>query len=81
MNGFVLASNDSGSFGFAVHADGCADIAKQRWSNQPVESMEIIAAAIAKCYGGFSDNGDAPANAAEALSWATVKACTRKTVR
>jgi len=77
----VLTSNESGNLGFAIHAEACADIAKQRWSNQAADSLDIIANEIAKCYGGFSDNGDAPANAKEALSWAAVKACTRKAVR
>ena len=77
----VLASNDTGSAGFAIHLFGCADIGKQRWAMQPVVTTEEIADAIAQNYGGYSDNGDAPVDATQALSWAIVKACAKRAVK
>jgi hypothetical protein len=65
---------------FAVHASECADLAK-RTVIADAQSVSEAAQAIANVYGGYSDNGDAPRDEKHALSWATVKSCTRKAAR
>ena len=79
MSALILTVETNGEKMFAVHAAGCADLAKRKVIGEGSTLVEM-AFAIAKNYGGFSDNGDAPKDEAHALSWATVKACARKAV-
>jgi len=75
--GLVLTSEESASKMFGIHADDCPDLAKRVIIGNGANLSEM-GFRIAKIYGGYSDNGDAPTCEAHALSWATIKACARK---
>jgi hypothetical protein len=81
----VAAANSNKAL-FQVHAAGCNDIIKNTLrTGQPpfaqVDTLDAAADAIASCYGGYSDNGDAPVDAQHALSWAKVHGCVRAAIK
>lgn len=82
MNKYAVTSEYGTKDGkmFAVHAAGCADLAKRKVIAD-VDSISEAAQEIANLYGGYGNNGDQPENEAHALLWTTVKACTRKAAR
>lgn len=79
-NALVLTVEGTGNKLFAVHASGCADLAKRNAIGGG-NTLNEMADRIALNYGGYGDGEDKPLNAAHALSWATVKACAKAVVK